>query len=945
MRSSRRLAAACAFSALAVLTTTAVASAAPTPQPSSSPSSGSQTQTITERTETSTTYRLADGRTVTELHAGPIRVKRGDGNWADIDTDLIADGDGIRPKVVKGDVSFSAGGSGAFAQLRRTSGESVELGWDGQLPKPEIDGNKAIYRGVAADGAGDLVATALPAGLRFDVVLNRRPTGPVEIRVPVIGKGLTVAKAEGDRVAIKDGDEVIAASSTPALYDATSPHAYHPRNKQRPRSTPPGKGKVGEIDAAVTDTSGGKALLLKPSADFLADPATAYPVTVDPSVVLPLNNDTDVNSAFDGNNVSGGYLKAGTEADGEKARTYLRFDTRGLKTPTSAVLKLTNLDAPACGPTVSAGIQVRRITSHWDATTQTWAPQPTNTTEDAVISTEGSQLGACGSGTMTWNVTPIVTKWAAGTANHGLVLQSPTETAQTNYRVFAAAENTDELAGPVLEVTSDEIITPGEGDDPADPGPADFKPGRVEVETGSWITSGIDLTDDGLLITRSHSAGQRIDITQPNENVLGPKWRFEPLGGMLGNRLKDFSANGYIQINLTSGTESQRFTADAANPGTFVSAEGAGTVVKNTDGTFTQSGGDDGLVFVWSKVGTDYLITSLGSAEVGMTIVAYDAQGRVSRIAAPTTAQDNCAATSAPGCATATLQYATTTTATSTVFADVAGQLKTITFDAAGDIAPVTAASYAYDNLKRLRKVVDARQVEGEPIKTSTYTYDSSGNINRLSTAEEGTWNLTYSAPGKLATATEVTTAQPATFSGTVTVRPALYTTTATTQSATALALQSHCKYASQYLYGTNGCWVSGGVPMSYGGGKLAQRWKKTPGGKSVVGVTNDHCTTSVDRPGKHFVPYGFDFRVACDMHDYGYGIIYLSKTDTVWTKAKKGSVDSIFYTTLRDYTCNAYPVKAQNTDRDAIVYPREQCRRYASKYYLGVKTLGGIGM
>ncbi len=907
MRNSRRLAAACAFSTLVALIPGAAAYAAPTP-PQPSPAPASEGRTIVDRTETSTTYSLAEGGTLTELHVSPIRVKK-PGGWADIDTNLIEDNGVVRPKVAKGDVRFSPGGKGFFAQLQSGPGKTVQLGWGSELPKPVIEGNKAIYRGVAAGGVGDLVATALPTGLRFDVVLNRRPTGPVEVKVPVTGEGLTVGGAADGRVTIKDGATVIASSSKPVLYDAASPLAYKPDDKRRPRGAISGPHRTGAIAAVVKDTGSGTTLTLKPSADFLADPKTAYPVTIDPSVVLPLNDDTDVNSVFDGNNVSGGYLKAGTEADCEKARTYLRFDTRGLKPPTKALLKLTNLDAPACGPTVSAGVQVRRITGHWDAKTQTWTPQPTNTTEDAVVSTEGSQLGFCGSGIMTWDVTPIVAKWAAGTANHGLVLQSPTEAAQANYRLFASAENTDGLDAPVLEVTSDEVITPGEGDDPADPGPADFKPGRVDVDTGVWITSGTDLVEDGLITTRSHSAGQRPDITQPNENVLGPNWRLEPLGGMLGDRLKDYSTNGYIQINRTTGTESLRFLADTAKPGTFTAEDGS-TVVRNPDNTFTQRMANTSLVNTWGLVGAEYLIIAVGDTENGTQTVTYDGQGRVSVLASPATPQDTCAPTGSPACASATFRYAQTTTATASQFGDVVGQLKEISYDAAGETTPVTVVSYAYDGLKRLRTVEDRRQIDGAPIMTSSYTYDAAGNITHLSTPDEGAWNLTYEAPGKLTTATKETT-------------PA------------SLALPAHCKYASQYMFGQDGCWA-GPVPMSYGGTPLRPMWKKTPGNKSVVGVNDDHCTTSPD------IPKGvFDFRAACDSHDYGYGIIYLSRTDS-WNKSKKGAVDAVFYTILKDYTCNAY----SNSKK---MYPswtyRQVCRQEAYSYYRGVSVMGGILM
>ncbi|MEV6985770.1 phospholipase A2, partial [Sphaerisporangium sp. NPDC051017] len=502
-----------------------------------------------------------------------------------------------------------------------------------------------------------------------------------------------------------------------------------------------------------------------------------------------------------------------------------------------------------------------------------------------------------------------------------LVLQSPTETASTNYRVFASAENTAGLQPPVLEVTSNEVIAPGEGDDPADPGPApsDLWPGRVDPDTGVWITSGTDAVDDGLIVTRSHTAGQRMAVIQPNENVLGPNWRLEALGGLIGDRLHDYSASGYIQIKLATGKESQRFVADVNNPGTFIAEDGS-TVAKNADGTLLQTNEDSTRFSTWSKVGQEYLITSTGTSRTNLYGIAYDGQGRVSRLAAAPMGTEADCSTFASSCASIIFRYATTTTATSAALGDIVGQLKALEFVRADGASAGTVVTYSYDSSKALRQVQDLRQIEEDPIKTSSYDYDAQGNITKLSTAENGTWSLTYAGLGKLASATKA----PAPM---------------------AAGLQSHCIYASQYMWGTDGCWVSGGVPMDYGATLLKQKWMRTPGGKSVVGVENDHCTFSVDRPGSSTIKGGFDFTRACDMHDYGYGVIYWSKTDKVWTKAKKGSVDAVFYTTLRDYTCNAYPVTGKAPVRGNTVYPRKVCQDKAAFYYQGVKNAGGFLM
>ncbi|GAA3786630.1 hypothetical protein GCM10022226_00920 [Sphaerisporangium flaviroseum] len=88
------------------------------------------------------------------------------------------------------------------------------------------------------------------------------------------------------------------------------------------------------------------------------------------------------------------------------------------------------------------------MTSAWDGSLIDWSPQPTNTTTNAVTSTEGSQAGVCGSGYMKWNVTGIVQAWAGGAANHGLVLRAASETATANYRVFTSSDETIEFNSP-----------------------------------------------------------------------------------------------------------------------------------------------------------------------------------------------------------------------------------------------------------------------------------------------------------------------------------------------------------------------------------------------------------------------------------------------------------------------------------------------------------------
>ncbi|WP_214325762.1 phospholipase A2 [Nonomuraea sediminis] len=92
--------------------------------------------------------------------------------------------------------------------------------------------------------------------------------------------------------------------------------------------------------------------------------------------------------------------------------------------------------------------------------------------------------------------------------------------------------------------------------------------------------------------------------------------------------------------------------------------------------------------------------------------------------------------------------------------------------------------------------------------------------------------------------------------------------------------------------------------------------WVKTPAGWWVRGVFYDYCTSSPDKP------FGYDFRAACMMHDYGYalrGMGYISS---------RHQADDVFYYVLYYGVCPHYFFKSF-------------CRGIAYKYYLAVWYFG----
>lgn len=131
--------------------------------------------------------------------------------------------------------------------------------------------------------------------------------------------------------------------------------------------------------------------------------------------------------------------------------------------------------------------------------------------------------------------------------------------------------------------------------------------------------------------------------------------------------------------------------------------------------------------------------------------------------------------------------------------------------------------------------------------------------------------------------------------------------------------------------YGPGGCsdwgqtavrnWMSGKCPAPGGVTTYTHRYTGD-GGITVRGLRyGDGCTKSADRPrnGK------FDFRPACDMHDYGFWLMqnggYLKKS-----QANVNEINSWFGTVLRYGACGEYRGPA-----------RDDCQRLAKAYEYGV--------
>ncbi|MEH0419384.1 DNRLRE domain-containing protein [Streptomyces sp. B21-083] len=399
-------------------------------------------EVLSERTADSTTYALPSGELQTEAFAGPVRVKQ-EGAWKDIDTSLSDTGSSLTPEATVADISVSDGGDTALASVSK--GEtSFGMGWEDKLPTPTVKDNTASYD--LGDGQ-TLTVSALAQGFSQNVILDQAPDSAVSYRIPMHLDGLKLSQAESGHLLLKDsGGKLVAEAPAPMMWDSSrNDSSGEPEYQAR-------------VDTKVeTATDGAQTLVLTPDADFLADPALTYPVTVDPTSTLAVTTDTWIQTPdYPDSQVSSQELKSGTyDAGADLARSYLKFDMSKFagKHITDTNFALYSYYSSTCA-TNGAGTTVRRITSDWSSTSLTWGTRPSSSGTGAVNNlVPRGYSSACPAAWSNWDIDAIVQAWADGATNYGLMVYGTSETDSTTWRRFRSANYTTTGYAPKLTVT------------------------------------------------------------------------------------------------------------------------------------------------------------------------------------------------------------------------------------------------------------------------------------------------------------------------------------------------------------------------------------------------------------------------------------------------------------------------------------------------------------
>jgi RHS repeat-associated protein len=389
---------------------------------------GTRVEVSSLDTETSTTWANADGTLTTDISSGPVQAQDANGEWQSLDDTLHEQADGtVAPDVSLTDVVFGKDGSSTAATLGADAGAPA-LKWDGTLPAPSLDGDTATYPDVLP--GTDLTAQSNPTGFELSLVVSDPAAAaalPDAIDLPLAGNDLTWKIDSSGVLTGRDASgSILVTSAGATAWDATrDAHTDEPLH-----STP--------LELSLSGDPGSQVLHVATPRDLLEDPATVFPVTIDPSATWSSTAWTYIDSGFPNTSYfnSSGPAKVGTYNGGaNKDRTLFKFKTSGLasKDIVSATFKIYENWSWSC---TARAFDIWGVPNSFDSATS-WSNQEPVGNKRGTITAAKGYSSSCPAG----NVSTDFTSWATVVAANGntynsVELRSPNETDNTYWKKF-----------------------------------------------------------------------------------------------------------------------------------------------------------------------------------------------------------------------------------------------------------------------------------------------------------------------------------------------------------------------------------------------------------------------------------------------------------------------------------------------------------------------------
>ncbi|GGY50154.1 hypothetical protein GCM10010363_33830 [Streptomyces omiyaensis] len=547
--------------------------------------SGKRVEALSERTESTTTWANPDGTVTTDSASGPVRFRDGaTGVWRNIDVDLTKSPDG---SIVAKDhpLGLKLGGrtpartaakvraSGAAGEARTApvplvsldagGGRSLGLSWRGALPEPALSGTTARYANVLT--ATDLIVESTRTG--FEQFLELKDRSAVDangsVTLTLNAEGIE-ARQNADRsvtfLDAKTGKRV-GVLPAPEMWDASVDEKSGEHTRRA------------DVGLKVTQKGGAIDLTLTPDAAFLDDPATRFPVTVDPAVNIGASFDTFVQEGYTADMSASTELKLGNNGSGQVARSYLHFPMAQItgKQILSAKLNLWNHHSWSCTP---SSWEV------WDtphaSTATRWTNKPGFTNKWATSTATKGFSSGCADGWVSQDIKNLATAWAAnGNTSNSMGIKATNESDPYSWKRFNsgnAASNT-----PYVSVTYNTIPVAGN--------PMSATPGRAHGGK-NWVTTTTPALKYAVTDAETTTLRTKWELWEGTTNLLvqdpgtlSPVTNKTvsytvPAGKLVNGRTYWFKGRASDGSAWSNWTPSVYFTVDTTKPATSTTTSG-----------------------------------------------------------------------------------------------------------------------------------------------------------------------------------------------------------------------------------------------------------------------------------------------------------------------------------------------------------------------------------
>ncbi|MBO9556686.1 hypothetical protein, partial [Cellulomonas sp.] len=268
-------------------------------------------EVVAERTAWSSTFALPDGSVRLDSSMAAVRTDVS-GRWEPVDPALVVTDGGVQVVSPVVPMVFSDGSDGM--PLVRVERDGHEVVYDAPfvLTEPVVEGARVTYPAVLP--GVDLVvsvngdATGFSQVLRVESAQAAANPALAELTFDVVtSEGVELRAEPSGGFAVTDGDgQVVLTSPVPAMWDSSTPGDGR-AGRGASASTGAVGGAIGDptvapapgVEAVAMDAEiGDDAVTITPDADLLSDPATTWPVFIDPGMSGSLNQRTAVRTVI-----------------------------------------------------------------------------------------------------------------------------------------------------------------------------------------------------------------------------------------------------------------------------------------------------------------------------------------------------------------------------------------------------------------------------------------------------------------------------------------------------------------------------------------------------------------------------------------------------------------------------------------------------------------------